>query len=51
MLETLKIIAESWENGLFYSKFMTIFYLVIPFVGLLVTYYIEKEDEKKAKNF
>lgn len=47
MLEIIKIITKSWQNGLFYSKFMTIFWFIIPFLTLLFTHYIEKESNIK----
>ena len=39
-------IITAWQTGLFYSKFMLIFWITIPFVGLLVTAFIEQYFER-----
>ena len=39
-------IITAWQTGLFYSKFMLIFWVTIPFVGLLVTAFIEQYFER-----
>lgn len=34
-----------WSTGLFYSKFMTVFWFTIPFLITVITYFVEKELE------
>jgi hypothetical protein len=39
-------IITAWQTGLFYSKFMLIFWIVMPFVGLLITAFMEQYFER-----
>ena len=39
-------IITAWQTGLFYSKFMLIFWIVMPFVSLLITAFMEQYFER-----
>lgn len=35
-----------WQTGLFYSKFMLIFWITVPLMALIILHFLEKYLEK-----
>ena len=41
-------IITAWQTGLFYSKFMLIFWISTPLIVLTILYFLEKYLEKNT---